>query len=162
MHRHVRRPLLIGIVASGVMLAAAVPAAAQQEPSTFSRWAITIDGTEFMSFPELESISSSVQLPEGTKGVGSIEAEGLVRLRRPKTRSLDLWAWHEAALNGGPRAAKDIALIGYAPDGTAVARYHLTDAWPAKYEIGALKAGASEVLMETVTMVCESIQRVSP
>jgi hypothetical protein len=35
-------------------------------------------------------------------------------------------------------------------------------AWPAKIEIGALKAGASEVLMETVTIVCESLQRVAP
>ena len=35
-------------------------------------------------------------------------------------------------------------------------------AWPAKIEIGALKAGASEVLMETVTFVCEHIQRVAP
>jgi hypothetical protein len=42
-----------------------------------------------------------------------------------------------------------------------VARYHLTEAWPAKIEIGALKAGASEVLMEKVTIVCEFIQRTS-
>jgi hypothetical protein len=28
-------------------------------------------------------------------------------------------------------------------------------------EIGGLKAGSSEVLMETVTLVCEHIQRVS-
>ena len=39
--------------------------------------------------------------------------------------------------------------------------YHLTDACPSKIEIGALKAGAPEVLMETVTMTCEFIQRVS-
>jgi hypothetical protein len=34
-------------------------------------------------------------------------------------------------------------------------------AWPSKLEIGALKAGSSEVLMETVTIVSERIQRVS-
>ena len=50
----------------------------------------------------------------------------------------------------------------YNVDGKPVARYHLEHAWPAKIEIGALKAGASEVLMETVTMVCEHIQRVAP
>jgi hypothetical protein len=33
-----------------------------------------------------------------------------------------------------------------AADGTAVDRYHLESAWPAKIEIGGLKAGASEVL----------------
>jgi hypothetical protein len=35
-------------------------------------------------------------------------------------------------------------------------------AWPSKLEIGALKAGSSEVLWETVTLVCEMIQRVAP
>ena len=47
-------------------------------------------------------------------------------------------------------------------DGAPVARYHLENAWPSKLEIGSLKAGASEVLMETVTLVCEQIQRVAP
>ena len=43
-----------------------------------------------------------------------------------------------------------------------MARYHLEMAWPSKLEVGGLKAGASEVLMETVTLVCEHIQRVAP
>jgi phage tail-like protein len=49
----------------------------------------------------------------------------------------------------------------YQADGKPVARYHLEMAWPSKIEIGALKAGASEVLMETVTIVAEHIQRVA-
>ena len=42
-----------------------------------------------------------------------------------------------------------------------VARYHLENAWVSKIEIGALKAGASEVLMETVTIACETLQRIA-
>ena len=48
----------------------------------------------------------------------------------------------------------------YNTKGDPVARYHLTNAWPSKLEIGGLKAGSSEVLMETVTIVCERIERV--
>ena len=76
---------------------------------------------------------------------------------------MELWLWHEAVLMGDIIAArKSCSLVMYATDGTPVARYHLEMAWPSKLEIGALKAGASEVLMETVTLVCEMIQRVAP
>jgi hypothetical protein len=50
----------------------------------------------------------------------------------------------------------------YNTHGTPVARYHLENAWPAKIEIGAMKVGASKVLMETVTLTCERIERVAP
>jgi phage tail-like protein len=50
----------------------------------------------------------------------------------------------------------------YNSEGKPVARYHLEHAWVSKLEIGALKAGSSEVLMETATIVCERIQRVAP
>ena len=71
-------------------------------------------------------------------------------------------AWHELVILGDVAAArKSCSLTMFNTKGDPVARYHLTDAWPAKVEIGALKAGASEVLMETVTMTCEFIQRIS-
>jgi hypothetical protein len=61
----------------------------------------------------------------------------------------------------GPLAAarKSATLVMYTADGTAIARYHLASAWPAKIEIGGLKAGASEVLQETVTVAFDDIQR---
>jgi phage tail-like protein len=83
-------------------------------------------------------------------------------LKRGKNSSMELWAWHEAVLQGNIVAArKSCSLIMYNYDGAPVARYHLEQAWPSKLEVGGLKAGASEVLMETVTIVCEHIQRVS-
>jgi len=85
-----------------------------------------------------------------------------IRLSRGKNASMELWAWHEAVLQGNIVAArKSCSLVMYNYDGQPVARYHLEHAWPSKLEVSALKAGASEVLMETVTIVCEHIQRVS-
>ena len=139
---------------------------------TAARFSITIDGYEIAQFSELSGIVTEVepvrfmessdkeiimkQLP-GMVGVGKIV------LKRGKNSSMELWAWHEAVLNGDIVAArKSASLVMYNYDGKAVARYHLEHAWPAKIEIGALKAGSSEVLMETVTIVCERIQRVAP
>src|SRR4051794_13791302 len=146
-----------------------------EQPSdalTAARFSITIDGYEIASFAELLGITTeveAVELMESTdksvvlkKLPGKVKPPTLV-LKRGKNASMELWAWHEAVLNGDIVAArKSCSLVMYSTDGKPVARYHLEHAWPSKLEIGGLKAGASEVLMETVTLVCEHIQRVAP
>ena len=138
---------------------------------TAARFSISIDGYEIASFSELQGITTEVvpvDFLESTdkevifkKLPGQIKPPTVV-LSRGKNSSMELWAWHEAVLQGNIVAArKSCSLIMYNYDGAPVARYHLMHAWPSKLEIGALKAGASEVLMEKVTIVCESIQRVS-
>ena len=138
---------------------------------TAARFSLTIDGVEIASFSELQGITTEVEpveLMESTdkevvlkKLPGKTKPATLV-LKRGKNSSMELWAWHEAVLQGNIVAArKSCSLIMYNYDGAPVARYHLMHAWPSKLEVGALKAGASEVLMETVTIVCERIQRVT-
>ncbi len=138
---------------------------------TAARFSITIDGYEIASFSELQGITTEVEpvelMESNDKEVilkkmpGKTKPATLV-LKRGSNSSMELWAWHEAVLMGDIVAArKSCSLVMYGTDGKAVARYHLEHAWPAKLEIGALKAGASEVLMETVTIVSERIQRVS-
>lgn len=146
-----------------------------QQPNdalTAARFSITIDGYEIASFSELAGITTEVEpvdfLESTDKEVVFKKLPGkrkppTITLKRGKNNSMELWAWHEAVLMGDIVAArKSCSLVMYNYDGKPVARYHLEHAWPAKLEIGALKAGASEVLMETVTLVCENIQRVAP
>jgi phage tail-like protein len=138
---------------------------------TAARFSLTIDGVEIAAFSELQGITSEVkpvELMESSdkevilkKLPGKTEPATIV-LKRGKNNSLELWAWHEAVLSGNIVAArKSCSLVMYSTEGKPVARYHLEHAWPSKLEIGALKAGSSEVLMETVTIVSERIQRVS-
>jgi phage tail-like protein len=139
---------------------------------TAARFSIVIDGYQIASFSELVGITTEV---EPVELMASSDKEVLLKklpgkrkpptltLKRGKNQSMELWLWHEAVLHGDIIAArKSCSLVMYATDGTPVARYHLEMAWPSKLEVGALKAGASEVLMETVTLVCEHIQRVAP
>ncbi|GAA0815908.1 phage tail protein [Spirilliplanes yamanashiensis] len=138
---------------------------------TAARFSITIDGYEIASFSELQGITTEVEpvdfLESTDKEVVFKKLPGkrkppTIVLKRGKNSSMELWAWHEAVLQGNIVAArKSCSLIMYNYDGAPVARYHLEQAWPSKLEVGGLKAGASEVLMETVTIVCENIQRVS-
>lgn len=141
------------------------------DPITAARFSITIDGYEIAAFSELQGITTEVKPVEHLESTdkevilkklpGKAEA-ATVTLKRGKTADMALWAWHEAVLNGDILAArKSCSLVMYGADGKPVARYHLSDAWPSKLDIGALKAGSNEVLMETVTIVAERLQRVA-
>src|SRR6266545_6400244 len=139
---------------------------------TAARFSITIDGYEIASFSELQGITTSVEvvdfLESSDKEVIFKKLPGkrnppTITLKRGKNNSMELWTWHETVLMGDMAAArKSCSLVMYNVDGKPVARYHMEHAWPAKIEIGGLKAGASEVLMETVVIVCEHLQRVAP
>src|SRR3954470_23139832 len=142
------------------------------DPVTVGRFSIVIAGYPIDAFSDNVGITTEV---EPVELMASTEKEVLLKklpgkrkpptltLKRGKNQSMELWLWHEAVLQGDIMAArKSCSLVMYATDGTPVARYHLEMAWPSKLEVGALKAGASEVLMETVTLVCEHIQRVAP
>ena len=143
-----------------------------QDALTAARFSITIDGSEIATFSELQGITTSVEVVDfiesSDKEVVMKKLPGkrnppTVVLKRGKNNSMELWAWHESVLQGNMAAARrSCSLVMYNVDGKPTARYHLEDAWPAKIEIGALKAGASEVLMESVTLTCTHIQRVAP
>ncbi|WP_406191534.1 MULTISPECIES: phage tail protein [unclassified Streptomyces] len=139
---------------------------------TASRFAVVIDGYEIASFSELSGIVTEVEpvdyLSSSDKEIIFKKLPGKAKpptvvLKRGKTSGLELWSWHQTVLLGDLTAArKSASLVMYSSDGTPVARYYLQNAWPSKLEVGALRAGSSEVLMETVTLVCEHLQRVAP
>src|SRR5215207_7293012 len=139
---------------------------------TAARFSITIDGYEVASFSELQGIKTEIKtvdfVESGEKGIIQSKMPGnpevaTLTFKRGQTTGLDMWAWHEAARNGlMDQARKSCSLVMYDQAGKPSARYHLENAWPSKIEIGALKAGSSEVLTESVTLVADHLQRVAP
>lgn len=151
-------------LAAGALLAAASTAHAgprtlnpQPEPPGIAQdaratatFGLTIDGAEIGRFSELAGVSEAEHQPSS------------LSFKRAQTTDLSLLAWRKAVLAGQPAAArKSCTLVMYATDGTPVARYHLESAWPSKLELGALKAGASEVLYDAVTVTFDDIQRLN-
>jgi phage tail-like protein len=144
-----------------------------QDPITASRFSVTVDGHEIAQFSELTGIVTEIEVIDFTENTQS--QQGIVRklpgkrkpptitLKRGKDNSMEMWAWHEAAMHGNIGAArKSGSVVMYGYDGKPVARYHFHHGWPAKISVGGLKAGANEVLMEEVTIVCEWLERVAP
>jgi phage tail-like protein len=137
--------------------------AADHDALTAARFEITIDGVPIASFFQIVSLSWGVDPQDLELGAGGVALPArrtppTVVLKRGMTRGLQLQEWLEAALLGDPAARKSCSLVMYNTKGDPVARYHLENAWPAKIEIGSLKAGASEVLLETVTIVADEIR----
>jgi phage tail-like protein len=137
-----------------------------------ARFSITVDGVEIAQFSELVELTSGLDPSTLTlerndkrklflKKLPGKRTPPTVTLKRGMTRDLSLFAWHSDAVQSGVGARRDAALVMFDAHGSPVARYHLENAWPAKVEISGLKAGASEVLYEKVTLVCEDIQRVA-
>ena len=174
------RTLVVALLAGAILVAAAIGAwtsssqGAAAPPGgdalTAARFELTVDGHSLAVFSELVGISSEVDIEDvrvdpkrkhKLRKLPGKRTPPTVTLKRGMTRNIELAAWHELVILGNVAARKNVTLTMYDVTGDPVVRYHLTNAWPAKLEIGALKAGASSVLMETVTLSAEFIQRVS-
>jgi phage tail-like protein len=139
---------------------------------TANRFSIVIDGHEIATFAELSGIVTQFEPSEYLEAsanavtVDSLPAKlkpPTVTLKRGMNGSLELWSWHESMRKGTMGAARrSCTLTMYNSEGKPVGKYWLEKAWPLKLELTGLKAGASAVLMETVTLTCDYIQRVAP
>jgi phage tail-like protein len=133
---------------------------------TAARFSLTIDGVEIAQFSELVGITSDAE-PDNLAGFVLKKLPGkrhppTVTLRRGLTTDMQISTWHDTAVEGRTsEARKNAALVMYDTAGDPVARYHLENAWPSKLEVSSLKAGASD-LFETLTLTCDSTQRVAP
>ncbi len=109
-----------------------------------------VDGTEVAAFSELQGMTTEIEVTEfiQTSDAGIVHKKlpgkakpPTVTLRGTYDDNSDLWSWHEAArLQNLVAARRNCSLVMYGSDGTPVARYVLSKAYPSKIEIGGLKA----------------------
>lgn len=132
-----------------------------------ARFVISIDGTDVATFSDLSGINSEVEPAEyiasdqngmviHTKQFGKTKPPK-VTLKRGLDGSTAIWAWHQAVLAGDPAALQTCALKLISPDNKIQLTYVLENAWPTKVDIAGMKAGSTDVVMETVELVCDQI-----
>lgn len=136
-----------------------------------STFVIQVDGIQVASFSELSGISTEVEPVEyistGLEGILHTKQYGktkppTVTLKRGMDTESYMWAWHQAVLQGEPTARKTCSLQLFAASvspksGQPIITYILENAWPSKLEISGMRAGASELVTETVVLFCDQI-----
>src|SRR5688572_23113648 len=131
----------LAVNASAISLPDRVDAATRGDALTAARFGISIDGVQIATFSELQGISSSIDFVESDddpllgRGVKSFK----VVLRHGLNADISMAAWHELVILGDVAAArKSCSLTMFDAENRPVARYHLTNAWPSKMEVGTL------------------------
>jgi len=136
-----------------------------------NRFVVQIDGStgtgSSISFSELAGITSEVEPAEyystsQTTGVNLTKTYGKVKpatitLKRGVDNDQSLWIWHNRVIVGDPTARATCSLLLQNTARETLARYQLLNAWPSKLDVAGLKAGASEVLIASCTLVCDQI-----
>ena len=137
------------------------PAQAQEDAGlAVARASLLVDGQEIASFNELGGITSSIKLPRADGKAAQLDFS--IVLKRGTSADLRMSDWHREATTQVTGYKKNVSLIFYNTEGTPVAKFWLTNAWPAEYHLSSLKAGSSEVIYESVTLTASSFERVSP
>ena len=135
------------------------------------RFRIEVKGTEIATFQEVSGIISELEVVtlKTNERTGRSRVKQMIGAMKPPTitlkraadASMDLWNWHKAALDGdlaGARREGSIVQLDFKYG--EVARYNFFDAWISKFEATGLKAGDNTPAVESVTIVCERLQKV--
>jgi hypothetical protein len=125
--------LSIAVLAAAALAVAASPSS--DAAASASRFSLTVDGVEVGQFQRMGVAHGQPWLDWGN----SFQARTLLDWAQTKQR-------------------RDAVVVAYDAEGRTVARYALTDAWPAKVEIGALKADSNEVAVEGITLCHEGFE----
>ena len=134
-------------------------------------FSIEVDGITLAQYQEVSGITSEMdvlELKENTKDGKYIlhklpgnRKPPTITLKRAKNSSMDIWNWHKKIYQGDVAAArKHGSIVVYDYNNKEVSRYNFMNAWPSKVTTIALKSGATEIVTEEVTLVCEELERV--
>ena len=142
-----------------------------QDALVAQRFKIEVRGVTLGSFQEVSGIVSELEVvelkandlmgrPIYKKMIGAHKPP-TITLKRAADVSMELWNWHKAALDGdllGARREGSIVQLDFVYG--EVARYNFYDAWISKLEATGMKAGDNAPAVESVTIVCERLERV--
>lgn len=145
-------------------------AAVRRDPYRNFRFRVEIDGIALAGFSEVtigETVTEAIDYREGNefnhvRKLPGLHKFGNVTLKRGMTASLEIFQWHKLILDGATgNARRNVAVIIADESGADQARFTIRDAWPAKYAVGELNGKGNEVLIETLELANEGIERVA-
>lgn len=143
---------------------------ARQDPLRNFRFRLEIDGIQQAGFSEVtiaDTTTDAIDYREGNepphfRKLSGLTKYGNVTLKWGITDSLDLYKWHASTIatgSGGPNNRKKVTVIVVDETGKDKARFVITDAWPMKYTPGALTGKGNDVMIESLELAHEGMER---
>ena len=130
---------------------------------------LEVDGLGTIGFTEISGMTSEVDVAEVKQNrdgkyilekVAGAPKPPTLTIKRPKDKSMDLWKWHELALQGKMTQARKGGSISFLDtDMAPIAQWKFTNAWCTKLVTSSVGAGKNEVVMEEATIVMTSFER---
>ena len=145
---------------------------ARIDPLRNFRYRLEIDSIAQAGFSEVaiaETTIEAVDYREGTdpphvRKLSGLTKYGNVTLKWGLTvggTALDLFKWHSDVSAGQVKdKRKKVVIVVQDEAGVDGARFVVSDAWPVKYDSSDLNAKGNDVMIETLELVNEGIERV--
>jgi phage tail-like protein len=137
------------------------------DPYKNCRFLVEIDGIVQAGFSECSGFGSEVQVVEyregGDRERGARKLPGMpkfsdITLKWGITDSRELYDWHLAAIKGKIER-KNGSVILCDDVGEEKVRWNFFGAWPSKYSGPGLNAKGTDVAIDSLTVVCERMER---
>ena len=145
--------------------------ASEQKPRPTNHFRLTLAGKEAVGqFREVSGLDTENEIIEQkevdangrpliVKISGNVKWSN-IELKRGLDVNKGLWDWRYMVETKGPDAARTdciLELLDY--DGSAIATYNITQAWPSKYTGASMNAGSNEIAVEGITICHEGFKR---
>jgi len=136
------------------------------DPFKNFRFRLEIDKIIQAGFSECTGLGSSIEVIQYREGGDSATVRKLpgkttysdIKLKWGTTDSRELYEWHLNAIQGATeRKNGSVILIG--DDGEESVRWNFYDAWPSAWVGPDFNAKGTDVAVESLTLVCERIER---
>ena len=136
----------------------------RHDPFAHFNFLVDFGGEPQAGFSEVSGLASEVEVMTYREG-GDARVRKLpglakfpnVILKRGFTANRDLWDWHRTALDGAVQR-RNVRITLLDSSRQPVARWTLTDAWPAKWQGPDLDARSSGITIESIELVHEGLE----
>ena|SRR5260221_11357934 len=142
---------------------------ARTDPLRNFRFHLVIDEINQASFSEVtigETTTEAVDYREGTEPSHVRKLDGLTKYGNVTlkwgiaTDATALYDWHKQIVQGQiQKNRKNVSIFVQDESGADQARFTVSQAWPTKYQVSGLNGKGNEVLIETLELVNEGIER---
>jgi phage tail-like protein len=145
--------------------------ASAQKPRPTNHFRLQVGGKEAIGqFREVSGLDTESEVVEHkevdangrqrTIKVNGAEKYSNIELKRGVDVDKGLYEWRQMVVDKGPDGARTdctLELLDY--DGSAIATYTITQAWPLKYSGVSMNAGSNEIAVEGITLAHEGFKR---